>query len=631
MSGPHARTHQRHASTWPIAPSTSRALTAAAPLIALLAAGCVDLGQPCGGPLCPTDGGPKSHVDAGGQQSDAAVDAGTPDAGAEDSSVFDAGRGDAGADAGNGLIETVLPTSLLCDPPTFVTRTAPSARLADDVDAGLLAPTSYVWDTGAGRVLAEAARGYAPTFTPGRVGFGRNGRPHVRDKDFAWQVLRDDGTWLRIDLLAVARLSLRAQGLDWQPAPPPNYGPLPRHADGDVTWESRVVFDADCHAYALLVASRSSLGKSVLLHSPNGGRSWRAYPIGGSEGVNQGVSLEVPQRSGQPLRAPPVLLLHQYYATSLDGGWTSPNTLDAVLPRKRPDGGLELGAPLRVASQSLLIAASGGHDSHAISDGDLVHVAYPGDSVRRDLRTGKLGTPAYVVTVDRVGRTVGPPTFLGVGVDPTDQQQADEHNAPVLNLDEQGILHAVISGHGGPMTYRRALVAHRSDSWTAEELVGLPEDAGVLHEYTYPSLYVTHDGRPLVLARYATAERYVHDLVRITRDASGRWAQDSLVTPGRPGYAHWYHKLSVDPWQRLFVSYEYYPGNFYADESATFAQTYGVTLTPLDSSCVPTPRTAPEPRRYCDYFGYQSVNATVLLAEDATASFRLATTRTFFF
>lgn len=178
----------------PRRPGLARCCGAFALALAALPA-CLDLNTgplvfACDAGVCRADGGVVAPLDAGGLDGGEDADAGLADAGAADAGPGDSGV-DAGRDAGGdptldagGLVATAVPAALLCDGPTFVTRPRPAGPLPDDLDGGLFAPTTYVWDTDAGRVLAEAARGYAPAFTPGRVGFGRNDHPHVRDKDF---------------------------------------------------------------------------------------------------------------------------------------------------------------------------------------------------------------------------------------------------------------------------------------------------------------------------------------------------------------------------------------------------------------------------------------------------------------
>ena len=64
-----------------------------------------------------------------------------------------------------------------------------------------------------------------------------------------------------------------------------------------------------------------------------------------------------------------------------------------------------------------------------------------------------------------------------------------------------------------------------------------------------------------------------HQLVHATRDAKTRsWIQQTLLNAGRPLYAVWYHKLSMSPLGRLFVSYSYYPSQLKPEERDVFVK-----------------------------------------------------------
>jgi BNR repeat-containing family member len=493
------------------------------------------------------------------------------------------------------------------------------------------APIVYSWNFATKSFSAESVLyGYHPTFSPGRVSFATNGRPMMRDENFVLQVLTDQGTWTRIDLLDAAKQSLARRGIKWLAAGPEQYAIDRRYGDPSVWSESRVVFDRDCNGYSLVHASRSSLGYSLLLHSYDGGHSWAAYRIPGSEGSNTAVRLEVPSGPGA-LNETPAILLNEFYSTG------SAITLRLVVSVKNPDRTLTLSKPIIVAENTISSGGVGGAENYAVSAGDLIHIVYPANMLALDRWSGRHGTAAYAVTVSRSQRrVVTGGTLIDVGVSQDNATAVDDHNQPVIAVDSKGYLHVVVGGHNGPMYYRRSARPNDTSAWTGTEIIGARPSVTNLNadEYTYPSLIVDQFDRPVVAARWA-GDGYVFRLVAISKNVStGTWSmQQTLVDPGRPYYAHWYHKLSIDPRGRIFLNYRYYPDNLFADEAAVLENTYRVMLknpTNYDGTpCTPTNHDAPV-SNYCGYSGYEPLNNIVMMSKGLGLSFELATTKTFF-
>lgn len=495
-----------------------------------------------------------------------------------------------------------------------------SNAYSDPLAESAMLPIIYNWDTNNSQVRAEKSQfGYRPAYTPGRVSFSRSGRPLIRDKQFNMQILSDSGTWKSINVLEIAQASLSARGVTWSPG---TFGPIPHaaYADGGVSHESRVAFDNQCNGYTILYSSPTSLNANLLLHTPDGGHSWAAYPIPGSSG-RSATTMELPSAS-YTLTQPPVLL---NFFTNTQPSTPSPRTI--VIPTVS-NNTITFSAPVVVSNGSVSVSPAGGMENYAVSSGNNVFMVYPGAATMIDPVSGRRGTPAYIVTIDRTTKAVtGGPILLGVGVAPTDSVLTDDHNQPSISQDRLGYLHIVIGGHSGPIYYRKSQNPNDASSWTDIEQVGMVETGA--DEYTYPSLHVGYDLRPVIVARWS-GDRYHNDLVSITRRSDGTWYQQVIVDPGRWGYAHWYHKLSFDPWGRIFLNYEYYPSNLYSDEAITFENTYpDVSMIP-DPGC--TPSTRAEGTRYCSYeeSGYPSVNATVLMSPGIGIPFQLATTKTFF-
>ncbi len=67
-------------------------------------------------------------------------------------------------------------------------------------------------------------------------------------------------------------------------------------------------------------------------------------------------------------------------------------------------------------------------------------------------------------TYDHVSKSLSEPLTLNQG--------RDDHARPILTVDHQGYLHAVLSGHNSPNTYRQSLRPNDASEWTDDVPVG---------------------------------------------------------------------------------------------------------------------------------------------------------------
>ncbi|MBN4073926.1 BNR-4 repeat-containing protein [bacterium AH-315-E10] len=68
----------------------------------------------------------------------------------------------------------------------------------------------------------------------------------------------------------------------------------------------------------------------------------------------------------------------------------------------------------------------------------------------------------------------------------------NNHARPVLSIDQNGYLHAIMSGHNSPVSYRRSQSPNDSSSWTHAEMIG---------KGTYPFIACGPDGSLYVVMR----------------------------------------------------------------------------------------------------------------------------------
>ena len=93
-----------------------------------------------------------------------------------------------------------------------------------------------------------------------------------------------------------------------------------------------------------------------------------------------------------------------------------------------------------------------------VTYGEKTHVVWqdatsPVREYLNEVRTLDHGTGQWSETVT-----------LGTGV--------DNHARPVITVDHEGYLHAILGGHNSPVTYRWSVRPNDSSEWTAPETVG---------------------------------------------------------------------------------------------------------------------------------------------------------------
>ena len=515
---------------------------------------------------------------------------------------------------------------------------------------------TYVWDwPPVSKLRAEKDQfGYLPQYLPGRVSFATNGRPMIRGHDdlLTLNVLGNDGTWAGVSFFNTAKDSLTHQGFDWQKD---GTGPTARYFIGDFAAESRVVFDKTCNAYAIIdavgarmfVSGQSTpLHFSILMHSMDGGRHWKAYPIPPIPGLaDYAVNMEVPT-TGHMLDGPPALLIHPrwYNQISFPALPPTPTLLRLVTIAPASDGTVTLSGPYPISDNSISGAGIAGSENYVVSAGNVIHIVYPGATLQPpDPACTPAGTipcvnatPAYAVTCTRnlQSLTCTTPTFLGVGINGVAPFVLDDHNQPVIARDSQGYLHVMLGGHNGPLNYRRSKYKDNTSEWNDAEPVGrTPTEA----KYSYPSLIIDRFDVPVIAARSAVGT--VYKLIAMRRTAAAphwNWQDEqTLLDPIHVFYSNWYHKLSLDPAGGVFLSYGWDPGDgeyFVSDEVEVLNNTYNWGMQKLDPACQPTDHTA-RPATACRYSGAKTVNLSVLAADInqdwSNVKFELATSGSF--
>ncbi len=390
--------------------------------------------------------------------------------------------------------------------------------------------------------------GYAPEYPCNPPFFDLHNRPYIRqraeDRDKSTGIFTlVAGRWIERPF----EPSLRAKY--------PNFASTRRAAGW---YGTKTVFDSDNHLYTLLqVRLRDRSARQTLLYSRDAGRTFQVYEL------PKGVA-DIEQFVGHnTLPHPPPVLL--YTPTKPHPArFCTFHDLKLFLPRKTADG-LDLGEPVLISDKCF---------------GSCQHSGNPAATATRDGRThvvwgevddsGVPGAPTYIRTYDHAKKKLGPKVFLGYA-----PPVNDVHNVPGICMDSEGYLHVITGAHGRPFTYRRSLKPNDAYSgWTKAE--------PVLQTGSKNSKTGQQEGRQTYLAFVCDSKDTLHIAFRqwragvdpyhsgqnyaalsYQRKPKGKPWEDArpLVVAAFPGYSIYYHKLTIDRRDRLYLSYSYWTPN----------------------------------------------------------------------
>jgi len=312
-----------------------------------------------------------------------------------------------------------------------------------------------------------------------------------------------------------------------------------------VAMSGKVAFDKRNNIYVLAKSGNAA----ALLYSFDRGKTFSAAMIPGYETHSRTFDIE--QFSGTNIPdGPPPVLRRAKMSHDVRFKWRQMYNLDLFLPTRKGDR-IEMSEPFLVSELCLGQAGHSGTPSALVSRGSKVHIVWGEAS---DPAIEVPGVPGYVNTYDRKTRSLGKPVLLGYG-----PPANDGHNSPSITMDKAGFLHVVLGTHGKPFPYTQSLKPNDTQSGWSE--------VRTTTEYlrqTYIGLVCDRTGTlHLVFRLWQTGEPFpnsYHATLAYQQKRPGEdWqAPKTLVVSPLSDYSVFYHRLTIDRQDRLFVSYDYW-------------------------------------------------------------------------
>jgi hypothetical protein len=306
---------------------------------------------------------------------------------------------------------------------------------------------------------------------------------------------------------------------------------------------TKIAFDRDNDVY-LLGRDSSSI---VLLRSGDHGATFTAWPVPGSG------SFDIEQFSGHNIinGPPPLACFHQ---TARDPKliWRHINNLDLILPAKKRDNSIVMGDPIAVSKKCIGLSAHSGIPSAIISRGDNVHITW-GEATPPQAKAP--GVPTYVATYNRSTGQLGSPALVGYG-----PPANDVHNSPCITIDSKGYLHVLIGTHGRTFKYVRSLLPNSANGGWAKA-----EDVGAGLRQTYVGMVCDHNNTLHLVFRLWLNDNkyypagYYANLAYMSKRPAEKWSDAKpLIVAAFSEYSIFYHRLTIDREDTLFLSYDYW-------------------------------------------------------------------------
>ena len=325
---------------------------------------------------------------------------------------------------------------------------------------------------------------------------------------------------------------------------------------------TKMAFDRESGVYVLATAGR----QAALLRSTDGGRrlplvpcpavnrsrvrtTWSSSPV--TMTSRNWDDTDRPEQAGPLAKGPPPIVRFSLTGSDPKLFWRRLHDLELFVPQLVDDR-LVMGEPILISRKCIGLAAHSGIPSSVVSRGGKVHVAWA-EATEPDEKVP--GVPTFVATYDRATGQLSQPALVGYGAPPN-----DIHNSPSITMDSRGYLHVLAGTHGKPFQYARSLQPNdAAGGWTEAEPVGkdLPQTYIGLVCGPDDTLHLTYR-----LWRYGDPPHPLSHQATLAyqRKRPGQpWEEPRiLIVPPFSEYSVYYHRLTIDPQGRLFLSYDYW-------------------------------------------------------------------------
>lgn len=308
----------------------------------------------------------------------------------------------------------------------------------------------------------------------------------------------------------------------------------------------KVAFDSDNDLYLIAHSDKGV----ALLHSSDEGKTFQAHLIPGHDRNTHGFDIEQFSGNNTP-NGPPCFVRFKLLERDPTMKWRRIQSLELFAPVK-VDGQVQVGDPILISSKSLGRSGHSGVPSTLVSKDGKVHLTW-GEAT--DPEKDIPGVPTYVTTYDRETGQITERALVGYG-----PPANDAHNTPSITMDDQGYLHVLIGTHGRPFQHVTSLKPNDSGAgWTE------PVFPGKGLKQTYIGFVCDSKGTLHVVYRlWRYGEPFPkgshHATLAYQRKSPGKaWEPPKiLVVAPLSEYSIFYHRLTIDRSERLFLSYNYW-------------------------------------------------------------------------
>ena len=396
--------------------------------------------------------------------------------------------------------------------------------------------------------LERAVYGYYPRYFAGHV-YTHNGYSYVEYDYTTVQVVHEDGTWYKHDIMA--QLDEYISEL---------YGDIPYWARAYSG--RRMRFDADGDAYRIIqiqsVETPAPFERLTLLaHSRDNLKTWDFYKL--SKGFCEFESIGVHNKEDAEARPPVIIGNDDWLNNSVDLSGV------IIVPEKNADGTLTVPEGVKFTDRGISPLMTGA-PSPCVTVGNKVFIANSTLMTQEEAATvipdghpildfpsyrddgGNLlylknGVPAFCTVYDLETKTLSEPVYVASG----GKSSNDAHNWSCIQVDGEGYLHMFAIGHHAPFIHAKSKKPADASEWDIQM---------VSDWYSYNTLDIMPDNSIVTTGRNSQ-RGYQFDLTMTKMTPDGTWQKDrEVVSLWRSYYHQWKHQTDVDPdTGRIYLSY----------------------------------------------------------------------------